>query len=88
MLTQRRAVLAAAILLPPLTIARPPAALADTILQDTTRRFLRPDVQPPEAVLKLLNAQAALREMRTLAATPLDSEERFHSRNRLPTFGM
>lgn len=60
---QRRALLAAALTLPPLTLA-PRAALADTILQDTTRRFLRPDVQPPEAVLKLLNARAALREMK------------------------
>ncbi len=62
----RRALLSGVLTLTPallLSQTAPPAA-ADTILQDTTRKFLRPEVQPPDAVRKLLYAKAVLIEMK------------------------
>lgn len=53
---------------------------------DVARKVLRPDGEEQEAIVALMDARSTLKELAELAATPLDSEERFKSRYLLPAY--
>jgi len=54
------------------------------ILQDATRAVVRPGEEVETAVVKLLDARGTLLELRELAATAPNSDERFRARRILP----
>jgi hypothetical protein len=54
---------------------------------DVARKVLRPVGEPEQAaIVALLDARSTLKELAALAATPLDSEQRFRSRYLLPGY--
>lgn len=78
----RRLLLLPLVLLPPASIVSPSPAAADII--DFARAFYRPDIDVETALVRMLDARSTLLELEALASTPMDSDERFHSRALLP----
>jgi hypothetical protein len=81
----RRAALLSATSL--LLLAPTSSALANP-LEDATRAYLRPAdaLTDEQAVAALLDARSTLKDLAQLAATPLDSRERFDGRKLWPAF--
>ncbi|KAK9818083.1 hypothetical protein WJX72_006851 [[Myrmecia] bisecta] len=54
------------------------------VAQEFVKGYMRPEVETDQAVVKLIDARGTLCELKQLAATPMDSRERFEARRLLP----
>jgi len=71
-----------------LSLALLPTKDAEADVLDLVRNVVRPqnEYTPTEAVVVLMDARSTLREVKALASTPPDSEERFKGRSQWPGF--
>ncbi|KAK9915753.1 hypothetical protein WJX75_003647 [Coccomyxa subellipsoidea] len=54
------------------------------LVQDLAKGFVRPDLASEEATVVMMDARGTLYELRDLAGTPMNSQERFEARRLLP----
>lgn len=66
------------------TVLRPAQPAQADLIRDLVKGYVRPDVAADQAIMQLMDARGTLLELKALAATAPNSQERFEARRVLP----
>lgn len=66
------------------TVLRPGQPAQADLIRDLVKGYVRPDVAADQALMQLMDARGTLMELKALAATAPNSQERFEARRVLP----